>query len=149
MNGNGKHPTRHLVPTTILLVLSLLLAAAQHSLNLCQLADHRSVPNATVSQPACADHASPTPPDQPRDKQSPSCCSPLAALAALPSLKGSISATVTSIPLHPWHAVTAASAGMAVYQGLARARIGKRADDRGRSPFPRLRSHLALRTILV
>jgi hypothetical protein len=136
------------MPTASVLALALVVAAAQHSRNLCQIADHGPDRTRTVAAPECPKHGGSSAADrQPQNEQSPACCGPMAAIVALPSLKATVASTMTSGPAFP---LRVKASGLTVFGGPGDPLPGRARDEgRQRSRFPGLRSHLTFRTILV
>lgn len=139
---------RFFTTTASVLAVALVVAAAQHSRNLCQIADHGPERTRTVAAPECPQHGGSSAPDRkPRDEQSPACCGPMAAIVALPSLKATVASTVTSGPAL---ALRVKASALRMLRGLGDPLPGRALDEsRQRGRFPGLRSHLALLTILV
>jgi len=128
------------------IVLALLVAGAQHSLRLCRVWDHQGQTEA--ARPTCHAHAGqPGPAGQPRNGRAPACCDPTVALVSLPSAKG-FAATKTA-PTSWLLSGVRRIAIVARDPAAAVASLLLNDGSRGSRRFPRLRSHLAFRTILA
>lgn len=127
-----------------LLAVALVSLSVQHALYLCAGMGYDGA-RPEPSSSGCHDEATPGSERAGQDSGVPSCCSTQAALVSLPSAK---EVAAISRVLVLGAALPASSA----LHGLARAASaieGERGRKRPRTPFQRLRPHLALRTLLL